>query len=337
MKRAALLVGAALLGACKSSGAGSGATPSVSVSPSSPEPAPSGVASAPAPSGVPVASSAEPKPSGKALVESGEIAKLVTEPGGRLVAELRRSPPARALVVLATKERPLAARECAAYFRIAERVAPGLVAPTALRALSVGELSHAADAPTRAKLAKHARVLADGKVEVALTLAPAAHLDKIDIAALVEGGPVWEWETKLAQREPPPEALHTTLSRYQWLLAADYVAQDQARKRVYLHAKSGRLTAAQENEAFSPRPEQGAVKDDLERLMHHMVYSKKLRQNLAALSREHVDEDLRWGDPPTLLVTPKQVGEVMDRAKTVLRVIDQRIKQRGEAKVLVLP
>src|SRR5262245_42325604 len=49
-----------------------------------------------------------PKPArGIELVQSARIAKLALDANGQFVAELERTPPARSLITLATKEAPL--------------------------------------------------------------------------------------------------------------------------------------------------------------------------------------------------------------------------------------
>lgn len=270
-------------------------------------------------------------------LEKARITKLVAEPGGRLVAELDRTPPARAWVTLATRDNPLAPRGQAAHARMAELVAPGLVAPTFLRSLTVKELAEAADAPTRAIIAKKARVLADGSIEVALSLAPAPQLTKVDLVELLPEVQVTEWEAALGAKETATDKKAITLAAYQSLLAADYVAANLARRSVHWHEPSGRLTAVEGNDAFSAIPKGSVVSDALERLSRHMSYSKRLHERLGQLDEPTLEKVLTWGEPPVLLVSPKQKGEALEHAKAVRRLMEQRIKQRGEAAALALP
>jgi hypothetical protein len=279
----------------------------------------------------------ERKPSGLALVERAKIARLSVDGDGRLVAELDRDPPARAWLTLATKKDPLAPRSAAAYFRIAERIAPGLTAPTALRAVAVGDLARPADEATKKRLEKTARVLANGTIEVALTLAPAPNLTKVDLTDVSEGKPAWKWETQLAAREAPPESERATLASYQALLASDYVAANGARRFVHFSPRSGRMTVADGNEAFSARLEDDSLRDALGRLSRHMVFSRGLAERLGKLERSDLEAALRWGDPPSLLVTPKQVEETIERARRVERVMNERKQRRGEAAAMILP
>ncbi|MBK8999832.1 MAG: hypothetical protein IPM35_29290 [Myxococcales bacterium] len=319
--------------ACKEPAPTSDAATSVAV----PSAAPSAsVAAAPAPSTAPAPSAGAPQPKLSAVLEDGKLGKLSFERGAWL-GELERTPPARVLVTLATKDQPLGPRARAAHFRIAELVAPGVVAPTALRALSVAELSHAADSPTRKRLEKQARVLGNGSVEVALTLAPAPTLTRVELTRLGEDAPAQGWETLLGAREPIPEAQQLGLAQYQALLVIDYVSGNAARISVFRHAKTGRLTATEGNEAFSPVPKEGGQNDALTRLSRHMTYSKSLEERLGKLEREALERALGWGDPPTLLVTPKQVEECIERARSVRRLIAERVKQRGADKALALP
>jgi hypothetical protein len=282
------------------------------------------------------ASAAAPQPSPAQSVETAKLEKLRFE-RGQWVGELSRAPPLRVLVTLSTKEQPLLPRARAAHFRIAELLSPGLVAPTALRAVTVEELGLAADDPARKRLASHARVLANGSVEVALTLAPAPTLVQVELTRLVEESIAHSWESSLGGRDPVPPARAAELAQYQSLLAVDYVAGNAARARVYRHERSGRITAADGNEAFSPSPTEGALTDALARLSRHMTYSKVLAERLERFERGQVEKALTWGAPPTLLSTPKQVEEAVDRARSVRRLVLERAKQRGEDKALTLP
>lgn len=270
-------------------------------------------------------------------LEQTPIAKLVIEPGGRWVAELDRKPPLRAWLTVSTRERPLDARARGAHARISELLAPGLAAPTVLRSMTVKELVDAADPATRSAVQKKARVLANGTVEVALSLAPADHLLRVELPELGPEARVTSWETALGGRAAVPEREAPTLAAYQALLAVDYVAGNLIRRAVHLHEKSGRLTAAEDNEAFSMRPREGALSDGLTRLSRHMTYSKKLYDRLGSLDRAALEKALRWGDPETLLSTPKQVDEALDRARAIRRLMDQRVKQRTEPQALALP
>ncbi|MBI3202562.1 MAG: hypothetical protein HYZ29_13560 [Myxococcales bacterium] len=315
----------------------------------SPAPAPPSGSAAPAVSAGaasaarPVASVA-PRPSGSAelpvplsvSIEQGTLAKISHDQGA-WVGELERTPPARVWLTIATKKQPLAARARAAHARLAERVAPGVVAPTALRTLSVAEVSRAASGEVRKRLERDARVLANGTIEVALTLAPAPTLTRVDLAAVDPDSPVQAWERLLGARDAVPEAAASGLAQYQALLTVDHLAGNLARVGVYRQDKSGRITAADGNEAFSPTPTEGALSDALSRLSRHMTYSKSLDDRLSKLEREELERALGLGEPPTLLVTPKQLEECLDRARNVRRLIAERVKQRGASQALALP
>jgi len=339
MSRGASLLASALFVACRGEAPGAG----TSTAASGPAPASASAlvaSSAPrssASAAVAATPSAEPpKPTMAASVESGKLSKLAFEDGA-WVGELERTPPARVWVGLASKDQPLAPRARLAHFRIAEQIFPGVVAPTALRALSVAELSRAADAATRKRLEKQARVLGNGTVEACLTLAPSPSLTRVELTRLGEDSPVQAWETSLAAREPVPEAQRPALAQYQALLVIDYVSGNEARVSVHRHDKTGRITAAEGNEAFSPVPKQGAQHDALTRLSRHMTYSKALEERLTRLERGELERALGWGEPPTLLVTPKQLDECVERTRSVRRLIAERVKQRGADKALALP
>lgn len=68
-----------------------------------------------------------------------------------------------------------------------------------------------------------------------------------------------------------------------------------------------------------------------------MTYSRSLNERLHALTRESVEKSLKFGKPATLLVTPKQAEEIADNARALERVIQTRVRQRGEAEALGLP
>jgi len=284
------------------------------------------------------ASAAEPAATAENLpLSQTPLRKVVLDADGQLVAELDRTPVMRAVLTLSTREAPLAPRARAAHARIAELVAPGVVAPTALRSLPTDELAKVAGDKARAAIRKHARVLANGTIEVALSLAPSPALVRVDLVSPAPEAPASAWETALGAKDAVPSELAPTLAQYQSLLAADYVAGNLVRRAVHLHEKLGRITAVEDNEAFSPEPKEGTLKDDLGRLSRHMTYSKSLRDRLAAIDRSKLDEALRWGKPSTLLVTPRQVDEAVDRIRSIQRLIDLRIKQRGEDRGLALP
>lgn len=286
------------------------------------------------PSAAPSAVSARWTP--REIAENAALEKLVLE-RGTWVAVLDHKPATRAWLTLATKAEPLSPRARAAYFVIAERVAPGIAAPTSLRAFRVAELAAAAEPSLQKKLTAEARVLGNGTVEGALTLAPSPALTRVEIVNLAEDRPAFAWESRLGSKEAVPEHEAPGLAAYQSLLAADYVAGNEIRVAVYRQDKTGRITAADGNEAFSPKPKDGALHDALSRLSRHMVFSKALDERLAKLERSELERALTSGDPKTLLVTPKQVEECIERARSIRRIIAERVKQRGAEHALVLP
>jgi hypothetical protein len=312
---------------------------SASCRPASHDSAPPAVVAASAELLKPASPAAAPKKpqrplTGMKLLERGSITKLTTD-RGHLVAELEGK--TRVLLVIATKRDPLLPRSRAAHYRIAEKLAPGLVAPTAFRSFKVAELAKPADAPTLALLEKEARVLGNGRIEGVVCLAPAATLERVDIANLQENQPAWRWEGRLVVRDPAPVAERATLSSYQSLLAVDWIVGNGKRRFVQLHETSGRITVADQSEAFSATIDDNAIHDTLARFARHMTYSKSLNQNLHALSRETVEKALRFGKPAMLLVTPKQAEEIAGNARAMQRVIQTRVKHRGEAEALSLP
>ncbi len=239
-------------------------------------------------------------------------------------------------VVLATKAAPLSAQAGAAHFGVASLVAPDVVPPTALRSLSLGSLSRAADAPTRRVLGEQARVLNDGTVQCTLQLTPTVKLSRVDLGDLAEGRPGLRLEARLTTKDAPPAEELTLLSRYQGLLVVDALVLNLARREVRLDREASVLLALDDNEVFSAAGRPGAVGDAFNRLARHLVYSRSVTDRLRRLSREALEVALT-PNGGTLLVTPKQVDEILDRRRALLRTIDQRIKQRGEDGALALP
>jgi hypothetical protein len=268
------------------------------------------------------------------VLSKGKLTKLTAD-RGQLVAELDGKTPVR--LVIATRNQPLLPRSRAAHFRIAEKLAPGLVAPTAFRSFKLAELLEFAEPTALAVLEKEARVLGNGRVEAVLALSPAPTLTRVDLTNLQENQIAWRWEGKLVVRERVPEADRVTLSEYQSLLAVDWILGNGKRRWVQLHEKSGRITVADQCEAFSATPDDNAVHDALGRFARHMTYSRSLNERLRALTRERVEKALKFGKPAMLLVTPKQAEEIADNARALERVIQTRVKQRGEADALGLP
>jgi hypothetical protein len=125
------------------------------------------------------------------------------------------------------------------------------------------------------------------------------------------------------------------LASYQSLLAADYLVGNLIRQEVLLDGEQ--LIALEGNDAFSARGKDGAVGDALGRLSRHLVYSQSLSERLAKLDATAIERALRGGPDRALLVTPKQLGEVVDRARTLDRLIAVRVRQRGREHALALP
>jgi hypothetical protein len=66
-----------------------------------------------------------------------------------------------------------------------------------------------------------------------------------------------------------------------------------------------------------------------------MTYSAALARRVHALQRTTVERLLRLpGDDP---VTPRQIDEIMSRTRTIDRLIQIRVRQRGKGKALALP
>jgi hypothetical protein len=236
-------------------------------------------------------------------------------------------------VIVATKEAPLAPDAPAAWAKLAELAVPGASVPTTLRLVPLSELSRAAeDVRAKALVNNHARVLADGTVAVALLRLPADKLRHVDLGAATNGTIVAGWETKLMTATVPPEPERAVLAAYQSLLAVDYLAGNLIRGPVLLDESASRIVAVEDNDVFSAHGLDGRIGDPLARLSRHMHWSKKLVAELRALSRASLDGALR-SPRGSLLVTPKQVDEIMGRRDALVRTA----VRRGEARALTLP
>lgn len=282
-----------------------------------------------------VAVSAGPAPEASPLVRVQQRALVRLErTEGALRADLAGG--GRVVVVAATKQSPLAAHGPAAHFAVASLVAPKVVPPTALRRLPLDSLSGVADQPTRRWLSDSLRVLNDGKVTCALTLLPTGSLARVNLADLAEGRPAAALEARLVSKEPVPENERELVAAYQSLLLVDALVMNTKRREVRVDRERGTVLAVDDNDVFPSQGVSGAVGDAFNRLARHLTFSKRAVDRLRALERDALQQALT-ADGGTLLVTPKQVGEILGRRAALLRTVDQRIKQRGADRALGLP
>jgi hypothetical protein len=277
------------------------------------------------------------RPGVKKPATQPSLTRLSLEAGGRWRAEGKTAGKPLA-VVLSTKQRPLSPRAPAAHGAVARLVAPHLAAPTSLAAIPLAELTRAAaDDRTRRALADSARVLADGTVLAALIELPEPPLKTVDLADLAEGRRAWSWESKLSTKQDPPADQVQLLASYQTLLALDYLVDNLSRQQVALDEAGGRLVAIEGNDVFSGIGKGGAVGDAFGRLSGHLVYSKSLKERLSKLDKAGLELALRESPDRSLLVTPKQLDEIMARKGTLERLLEARIRQRGRERALALP
>ncbi len=282
------------------------------------------------PSAVPALPSASASAAAQPAVPE-QLASLRGQSDGTLVGRLASGPDVR--VVVATKEAPLASDAPAAWAAIAGFAAPGVRVPTTLRLVPLAELSKAAQGVrAKALVRNHARVLADGTVSVAILRVPEDKLRHVDLGAATDGTIVAGWETKLMTAAVPSQPERALLAAYQSLLAVDYLTGNLVRGPVLLDEPASRIVAVEDNDVFSPHGRDGRVGDPLARLSRHLHWSKKLVADLRAISRPALDEALR-SPRGTLLVTPKQVDEVLSRRDALVRTA----LRRGSARALTLP
>jgi hypothetical protein len=223
------------------------------------------------------------------------------------------------------------------YARVAALLAPDLVPATVLAAVPLSELARAAaDARTQRMLAENARVLADGRVRAALVSSAPGRVRGVDLADESAGSLAFAWEAALVRREPPTQALRAQLGLYQKVLALDHLLENQSRQRAFLTADGGRLIAVQ-NDAFTPRPVEGALVNPLARLTRHVTFSASLAEGLRRLDRARLLRALSGGGEDAMLVTPKQLEQILDRKRGLERLVDGVVARRGRKKALGLP
>jgi hypothetical protein len=238
---------------------------------------------------------------------------------------------------MATHEAPLAPRAPAAYFQIAEIVAPGLVPKTTLLELPLGTLVEAAGETRARRAIERARVLGTGKVWVTLIELPATPPPRVDLGDIREGRTAWSWESKFVTREGPPAELAKLLSSYQTLLAVDHLLGNLARREVLHDAARSAVVPIEDNDVFSQRGVDGAVGEASTRLHRHLVFSARLAENLERLDRKAAERGLSRSPDRSLLVTPKQIDELLERKSSLARLIETRVRQRGRERALALP
>lgn len=331
MKRGLVLVALLALGCDDKSAtppAGSAAIAASVVAP----PSAAGAASKPAP---PAASAGAAPASARTPLEQIRSAKIksvaVTAEGyrGELVGG------GTAQLIFATKIAPLAPRAPSAHANLAAEVAPAVVAPTALRMLSLKEILAAADEKTRRKLGGELRVLADGNVEATLVLLPAKRMVTLEVGRVLEGTRTHKWETELMSRPAPSEPA-SLLAAYQQVLAVDALCQNLRRIKVAVDDDTKTVLALEGNDTFSAAAADGSVGDPLPRLSRHVLFSKALDERIRKLDRARIEAALR-SPSGGLLVTPMQVDEVVQRRDALQRLFDRRIKSRGRDATLALP
>ncbi len=240
-----------------------------------------------------------------------------------------------AQLIFATKLAPLAPRAPSAHANLAAEVAPAVVAPTALRMLSLKEILAAADEKTRRKLGGELRVLADGNVEATLVLLPAKRMVTLEIGRVLEGTRTHKWETELMSRPAPSEPA-ALLAAYQQVLAVDALCQNLRRMKVAVDDESKTVLALEGNDTFSAAAADGSVGDPLPRLSRHVLFSRALDERIRKLDRARIEAALQ-SPAGGLLVTPMQVDEVVQRRDALQRLFDRRIKSRGRDATLALP
>ena len=257
----------------------------------------------------------------------------------RWIADLTAPSSGRAELLFATRQHPLAHRGPVVCRRLAELIAPASVRQTTLEILPLGEVMRAApDEPRRRKqLGQTLRVLADGRVRGALIAVPPDGFVPVDLTDELEGSAVFRWESALVRREMPERSLHDGLSAYQAVLVVDHLVQNQSRKSLFVGEGGTRVVAGEGSDAFTTQPVEGALAAPLTRLARHVSYSTSLVERLRALDRERLVKAFGTDLGGEMLVTPKEIDQILERKRGLLKLVDRLVKARGREKALCLP
>jgi hypothetical protein len=229
-----------------------------------------------------------------------------------------------------------------AAYQLSRLVAPGSVPPAVSRSIPLAELSRAAhDEPTRQMLRTRLRVLADGKVRAAVVLSPPPRLEPIDLGDLREGGPAFQLEATLVKRDAPSSDA-ALASSYVSLLFLDHLLGNLQRRHALIDRERGVLVATEGHDLFSAGGVEGGIGDPILRLARSLVFPRAAVSRLRALDRQKLQAALSETGADSaaamrMMVTPRQLEDVLERKKALLALVDGRIAARGDAKALALP
>ena len=190
-------------------------------------------------------------PSAHVRAPRGELrlSELSLRKGRVLWGKLGQKLARRVVVVLSSKRAPLAPRPAVAYANVAALIDSRVSVPTTHHRLPLATLITACEnSRTKRHIANQARVMADGKVEVALARLGDVE-GRIDLSDGTSGR-VGGWETALNGREVPPETERDLLARYQSILSLDYLLANQQRREVSFEKDRGLLLAGTDNHVF---------------------------------------------------------------------------------------
>jgi len=254
------------------------------------------------------------------------------------------APPRAAALSLATDVAPDGARRPLAFYRLAAALGMHVVPAAVSRSVSVGELGALLEGqPTLlAMIRREARVQNDGGVDALLTaplpaslpcLWGAARTAPIELRASAEAR---LWERWASSPLTAPDERARLLRDFVETLVLDYLAAVEVRGEALYLPDEGALALTDNRGAFPLRPDADLVAALLRRLRGVARFPRGLRVALARLDRARAAEALAPGGFDTWLVPPRSLLELDERRASLLSLIEARVAEHGEARVLCL-
>jgi hypothetical protein len=252
--------------------------------------------------------------------------------------------PASAFVFLAVDQNPIGFRRPLAFEKLGAALGMRVVPATALRRISTGELGRlfAASADLRDYFNAHAAVQNDGTVD-ALVMAPsrgegasAFRLPKGRELSLDSSIEAKTWAQAVASLEPNRAENTELLRDYVEALVLDYLSGNVLRRVAFLDEQASALHLTSNDSAFPSKVDPRALDLLLARLRPVKRFPRGLRAALSKLNRAAARELLAPTAFTDWLVSPRTLVDLDERRKSVLTLVEARIGESGEARVLCL-
>lgn len=253
-------------------------------------------------------------------------------------------PPRVVSLSLATDNAPVDARRPLAFYRLAAALGMHVVPAAVARPVSVGELGELLEGQPSllATVRREARVQNDGRVDALLTAPLPASLDcpwcpvRASPIALHGSAEATAWERWASSSAAVPEERARLLRDFVEALVLDYLAAFEARGEALYLPDEGALALTDNRGAFPLRPDADLVARLLRRLRGVARFPRELRSALVRLDRARAAQALAPGGFDTWLVPPRSLLDLDERRASLLSLIDARIEERGEERVLCL-